>query len=371
MIASNSISILSAASQKRSSEMKVLVISNLYPSRGRDDGVFVKNQVDCLRRTFKVGIITVVRKGLSSWAYLPFWIRNFVFLLFRKYDLIHAHYGFHSALLATIVKRKPVVITFHGSDVLKEPSRNKIYRKLQEFVVSRSDYIIAVSDEVRNVLVSSLGADPSKISVISCGVDTLIFAPQPKMDIRSQLEIGRDQKVVLFIGRLDHNKGIDIISECARRMPNVSFVLVGVGPLRADAENCRCVGACPNSEIPVWTNAADVLLLPSRSEGSPVVLKEALSCGVPVVASKIGGIPELVKDGETGYLVEAEDVDMFEERLRKLLDNPQKRRQMGQKGREHMMENYDSRNIAQRIKQVYEKVLASSQSTRSRSCWRR
>lgn len=345
--------------------MNILVISNIYPTRSLDRGVFVKNQVDCLRGISKVGIITLVRKRLNSWAYLPFWIKSLGFLLFRKYDLVHAHYGFHSALLATVLKRKPVVITFHGSDVLKEPSRNRVYHRLQKFVVSRSDHIIAVSRELRDVLVSSLGADPSRLSVISCGVDTSMFMPLRKMDIRSQLEIGRDEKVILFVGHLDHNKGIDILSECARRMPDVRFLLVGAGPARTDTENCRCIGTCPNYEIPIWTNAADILVLPSRSEGTPVVLLEALSCGIPVVASRVGGIPDLVQDGETGYLVKSENVDMFEAKLQELLANPEKRKQMGQNGRQHVIENYDNRKIAERIKHVYEKVLNMSTGTSS------
>jgi glycosyltransferase involved in cell wall biosynthesis len=89
---------------------------------------------------------------------------------------------------------------------------------------------------------------------------------------------------------------------------------------------------------------------------------EALSCGIPVVASRVGGIPDLVKDGQTGYLVEKDDVDTFEEKLRELLADPVKCRRMGQKGRMDMVENYDGRRIAERIEQVYDKVLTSWQS---------
>jgi len=339
--------------------MNVLVISNVYPSHSDHRGSFVKAQVDDLSKIVKVRTVTVVKKSPSFWAYFPFWLKNILFLLFKKYDLIHAHYGFHSALVPAIVKRRPLLTTFHGSDALIEPLRNRLYSRLQKFVVSRSDHIIAVSNEVRNVLVSQLQAEPTKISVISCGVDTSIFSHLDKIDSRKKLKIDEGEKVVLFVGQLRYGKGVDIISECARRMPDVTFLLIGTGPLRTNTKNCRSVGTCPNIQIPTWINAADVLVLPSRSEGTPVVLIEALSCGIPVVASNIGGIPDIIKDGETGYLVQLEDVDMFEKRLRELLENPEKRRQMGQKGRKDMVENYDSRKIAERIKLVYDKVLNS------------
>lgn len=342
--------------------MNVLVISNVYPSDSHHRGIFVKSQVDCLK-ILKVRIITLVKKGLNFWAYFPFVAKNLIFLFFKKYDLVHAHYGFHSALFAAIIKRRPLLTTFHGSDALIEPLRNKMYSKLQQFVASRSDYIIAVSNEVRNVLVSHLHAEPAKISVISCGVDTWLFTPLEKMDTRRSLKIYEGERVVLFVGQLSYGKGVDIISECARRMPDVTFLLVGAGPLRTNRENCTCVGSYPNSEIPRWINAADVFLLPSRSEGTPVVLMEALSCGVPVVASKVGGIPDLVKDGQTGYLVEPEDVDSFEQRLRELLDDPEKRKQMGQQGRKDMIENYDIHKVAERLKHVYEKALSKSRPT--------
>ena len=92
---------------------------------------------------------------------------------------------------------------------------------MQKFLVSRSDYIIAVSNEVRNVLISSLRAKPNKISLISCTIDTSFFTPLEKMNARKRLKIDEGEKVVLFVGQLSYGKGVDIISECARRMPDV------------------------------------------------------------------------------------------------------------------------------------------------------
>lgn len=346
--------------------MNVLVISNAYPSVSHQGGIFVENQVRCLS-TLRLNVITLVRKGLKSRTYLPFWIKNFLFVFSRKYDLVHAHYGFHSALIAAVMKRRPLVTTFHGSDALTEPLRNRLYFLLQKFVVSRSDHIIAVSNEVKDVLVSRLDADPSKISVISCGVDTTFFAPAAKADARKELGIDESEKVVLFVGHINHNKGIDILRECARLMPDVTFVVLGKGTFEAGTRNCKVVGNHPNDRIPRWINGADVLILPSRSEGTPVVLMEALSCGIPVVASRVGGIPDLVKDGQTGCLVEKGDVAMFERKLRELLADSDKCRRMGRQGRKDMIENYDGRRVAERIERVYEKVLSNWRSKGKRA----
>ncbi|MHC4701907.1 MAG: glycosyltransferase, partial [Planctomycetota bacterium] len=225
--------------------MNILLVSNAYPSNSHQGGIFVKNQVKCLR-ALKLNIITLVRKGVTFWTYLPFWMRNFLFLLSKKYDLVHAHYGFHSALIAAVMKREPLVTTFHGSDALTEPSRNRIYSYLQKLVVSRSDHLIAVSNEVKNVLVSDLNAEPSRVSVISCGVDTEFFAPAPRTDARKKLGMDESEKVVLFVGHVTYGKGIDILCECARRISDTTFVVLGKGTFKAGADNCKLVGNHPN-----------------------------------------------------------------------------------------------------------------------------
>lgn len=337
--------------------MKVLIVTNMYPHKQSYSGIFVKRQVESLEN-IGVEIIKVAKTTENQCAYVPFVLKSAFCSLFRDYDLVHAHYGFHSAFLPAIIKRKPLVITFHGSDVLYEPLRNKFYCKLQRFVVSRANFLIAVSNDVKESLIKHLGAHPNKVSVITCGVDTRSFLPLEKEKKRTELGIPEDSKVILYVGKLNHGKGVDLLLECAKRMQEAYFILIGEGKIRASYKNCRFVDPQPNHTLAKWYSAADVFLLPSRSEGTPVVVLEALSCGIPVVASKVGGIPDLIKDGETGYLIEPENVDMFEEKLRDLLENAEKRRQMGLRGRKDMIENYDSLKIAERIKQIYEKVLA-------------
>src|SRR5262249_21911342 len=159
-----------------------------------------------------------------------------------------------------LISSKPLVVTFHGSDVLAEPLRNTVYRACQRKVVAAATHIIAVSEPLRDVLVQKLGGSPGRVSVIPCGVDTSLFRRRPKEAARSQLGIAPDAKVVLFIGRLENKKGVDLIQSAARSLPDVQFWLVGKGPVYWEAPNCRFVGGLSHFEVPTYLNAADLLI---------------------------------------------------------------------------------------------------------------
>ena len=336
--------------------MKVLIISPIYPVNNSYSGIYVKRQVESIENE-GVEIIKVVKYKQSNFAYIPFILQSLFYLLFKSYDLVHAHYGFHSAFLPAVVKRKPLVTTFHGSDALKEPFRNILYCFLQKFTILHSDHIIAVSNNVKDTLVSVLNANPDKISVISCGVDTSMFRPLNKIDIRKKLGIAEDTKIVLFVGKICYMKGTDVLYKCAFALPNVLFVLVGDGPLKSDIKNCKFVGPWSNEEMPRWMNAADILVLPSRSEGTPVVLLEALSCGTPVISSNVGGCPDLVNDGQIGYLIPVDNASMLQEKIRCLLNNDDIRNSMGIQGGKDMIDKYDNKEIAQKIKRLYKDTI--------------
>lgn len=357
--------------------MKVLLISNMYPGGKSYLGIFIKRQIEALENE-GIEIIKVVKNKKLFLAYVSFILKSIFCLLFKSYDLIHAHYGFHSALLPAIVKRKPLIITYHGSDALIEPYRNRFYYYSHKFTMSRADHIIAVSNDVKKKLISGLYAKPDKISVISCGVDTSKFIPLNKIEARNKLGIDENSKVVLFVGKIVFMKGVDVIYDCAHRMQDTLFILIGDGPLRSDIKNCKFPGSRPHKEMPLWMNASDVFVLPSRSEGTPVVLLESLSCGIPVISSDVGGCPDLIKEGKTGYLIamdnpmpagqlsEANEISEYfvtnniltalQDKIVSVLSDPEKMHLMGQQGRQDMIDNYDNRKIAQKVIRLYDKV---------------
>ncbi len=333
--------------------MKILLLTNMYPNSRSIFGIFVKQQAEALKEK-GVDVVIIARSRNKALSYMYFILKSTIYVLFSSYDLVHAHYGFHSALVPVLLKRKKLIVTFHGSDALIEPFRNKLYGVLQRLVVRRSDYIIAVSNDIKNALVERLGAVPEKITVISCGVNTDLFTRHNAEGLRKSLGIPPEGKIVLFVGKIDFMKGLDLLYECARSLNDVYFLFVGEGSLRTDLENCIFPGPVPNDEMPMWMSLADVFVLPSRSEGTPVVILEALSCGTPVISSAVGGCPDLIRDGQTGYLVPLGDVDTLRDRILDLVGSDSKRLEMGKQGRRDVVSGYDNAIVSRKIRSIYE-----------------
>jgi len=334
-------------------DLRVLVLSNMYPGPGAPEwGIFVAEQVRSLREWINVRV--VAKRSRSAIAYLPFFLRSATAGLTSGWDLIHAHYGFHSALIPVCLGRHPLVVTFHGSDALIEPRRRRLYARLQRQVVREADCLIAVSEEVRARLIEELGADPAKLVHLPCGTDTVHFRPEEQGAARARLGMAANEKVVLFVGRLSHAKGVDLLRAAAEELRAVRFHFLGGGDLRWEAENCRFLGPRPHREIVDWLNAADLLVLPSLSEGTPVTVLEALATETPVVCSRVGACPDLVVEGKTGLLVEPGDAAGLVRALRAGLFET---RFEPAPGRELIKREYDLGVTARRLVAIYREVV--------------
>ncbi len=324
--------------------MKVLVISNMYPGKNSYLGTFIKQQVEDMENE-DLRMAKVVKNWKGYFAYVPFVLKNIFYLLLGSYDIVHAYYGFHSALFAAVIKRRPLIITFVGSDALIEPSRNKVYRILQKFVISRSDHIIAVSSKIKDVLVSDLGADSKKISVITFGIDFDLFKPSPQDKVREKLGFPSDMKLVLFPSnphriekRFDiFNKAVELVQ---KENQNILPVIL--------SNNRRSY-----SEVPLVMNACDVLVLTSDSEGSPTVIKEAMACNLPVVSVDVGDAREVIKDAGNCYVCKQEPVDIAESIKLVLHKNT---RAAARDNIKHL----SSKTIAKKIIELYAQVTRDS-----------
>lgn len=266
-------------------------------------------------------------------------IKGFWFFLFScqtvahikkqfDFDIIHAHRvypeGFAAVLLGKKFK-KPVVISARGSDI-NVLSRNFILRGLIRYVIKRAHKIIAVSKELAEKIIALGGED--NVQVMPKGVDIGIFFPMDKQKLREQLNLPQDRIIVLYVGNLVAIKNPGAMVEAAlliskEERQRYLFVMVGDGDLkhsiakRIEKEkltSCfKLTGRLNPQEIPLWMNAADMLFLPSFNEGMPNVLYEAMACGLPVIASRVGGIPEIIEDGKTGFLIDPEDIVQMKE----------------------------------------------------------
>ena len=338
--------------------MKVLLISNMYPKEGSYSGIFIKHQVETIEK-LGIQVTKAVKRTRNPSGYFPFIFQSIYKLLFCDYDIIHAHYVPHSAFIPAMlkwIKKKPLIVTFHGTDARIFPFKNRINRMLTMFVVNRSDKVIARSEEMKEVL-EKLGVLNKKIVVIGAGVDTNLFHPIDKYKVREDLELPKTKYIILFVGRLHKLKGVELIYECARNMPETLFVMVGDGDVKTDLKNCIFVGEKKHEEIPPWMSASDVLILPSYSEGLPNVVMEALSCGTPAIVTNVGGCPEVVRDGETGFVVPVGDVEALKDRIKCLLENEDLRERMGKLGREDVIERYEREKVIGKLKEVYEEII--------------
>ena len=321
--------------------MKVLVISNMYPGKNSYLGTFIKQQVKDMENE-GLGIIKVVKNRKGSVAYVPFILKNVFYLLFGSYDIVHAYYGFHSALFAAIIKRRPLIITFVGSDALKEPSRNKVYRILQRFVVSRANHIIAVSSKIKNTLISDLGADSNKISVITFGIDFDLFKPIPQAKVREELGFPSDKKLVLFPSNPKRiEKRFDIFNRAVELLQKENHNILPV----ILSNNRR-----PYPEVPLVMNACDVLVLTSDSEGSPTVIKGALACNLPIVSVDVGDAREVIKDATNCHICKQDPVNIAE-RIKSVLNN--NIRTVARNNIKHL----SSKKITREIMEVYREII--------------
>ena len=292
----------------------------------------------------------------------------------QNIDLVHTH-GVRANLVARMAGRAeniPVVTTFHS--VLRydyaSATEAMVARVLTRLTNNRTDRFIAISGAVKEDL-AAMGVAPDRIEVIYNGLDVSLLAPGDSTDeVRKKLGILPDQRVVAMVGRLHAVKGHIFLLQAAQRIVtqhhDVVFLLVGEGPERGFIEKTIqelglagkviMTGFYPNiSELyPVM----DILCLPSLMEGMGLVLLEAMYFGVPVVATQVGGIPEVIIDGESGLLVDPGNSRALAMAITWLLDSPDLQRRLITGGRKRA-EKFTVENMVRHTERVYTEINES------------
>lgn len=308
------------------------------------------------------------------------------------YDLIHSHYWM-SGLAAIELSQTwniPFLHMFHTLVLMK----NRIAQTPQEMegeyrilgekkVISKANRIIAATLAEKSQLEFLYKAPSSKISVIPPGVDTRHFYPIPKDEAKEVVGVPEDSHTILFVGRIEPLKGID-------KLIQAISIIQKNGELRCCPHNLVIIGGEPNAKpeemnaemarlqdmvedlgienfviflgkqdqqlLPYYYSASEIVVMPSHYESFGMVALEAMACGTPVVASQVGGLAFLVRDGETGFVVPGNDVQMLAKRIVELIKDKDLRNKLGNKSAEYA-QLYAWEIISEKMIEVYNQVL--------------
>ncbi|HKP63777.1 MAG TPA: glycosyltransferase [Polyangiales bacterium] len=280
-------------------------------------------------------------------------VRSYARQLVRP-DVIHAHWAYpdgEGALALRDLFKVPLIVHARGTleRVIAQESRRS--RLLVQTPLLAADAVIANSQALRDDCLG-LGVPAHKLHVIPNGVDTELFTPHDKAQAKRELGLDAGRVLVLYCGNLRHVKGVDLLSDAIPEMmclePNLQFLFVGSGELEPQLRSSLSrwvasrdvifAGAQRQREVARYMSAADLLVLPSRSEARSNVIPEALASGTPVAAAAVGGIPEVVRP-EHGRLFSPESRASLAQAVLELCrDRPQLAR-MGEAGRRFMLES--------------------------------
>lgn len=288
-------------------------------------------------------------------------------------DILHTH-DYRTNVLGGLAARRvdrsmAWVATVHLHTTTSR--RLRLYRALDLFLLRLADRVVTVSREQRRLLLRR-GVDRRRLVLIPNVIDAPAFAAaaEDPAATRSQLGLPASVPVVTLVGRLTAQKGVDSFLDAAHvilgRQPETAFLVVGNGPgrplLEAQAEALGLDGAVHflgyrNDVAPILA-ASDIVVVPSRAEGLPLVLLEALAVGRPIVASTVGGIPDLLHHGETGLLVPPDAPQAVAESVLQLLADPTWAQELGDAGRRQVSQCCTPDRAARRLATVYRAVLA-------------
>jgi glycosyltransferase involved in cell wall biosynthesis len=324
-----------------------------------------------------------VRTGV--YLLIPFYFaiglwRLLILTLKQNFDIIHAHWVLPSGPIGAIIGalcKLPLVISLHGSDIFVA-EKNKLFAEIARKTFAKAKGVIACSKDLANRAMK-LGLVPGKVWIIPYGVDIHKFGREDgnRMNLLKKLGIAPDEMVVLSLGRLVYKKGFEYL---VRAIPyvianfrNVKFVIGGMGPLQGQLrllskelgvnEHLLLPGAISWDEVPRYMDMCDVFVVPSIKDhkgninGLPNVLLEAMASGKPIVASKIGGIPDVIDHERNGLLVNEKDPKELADAINCLLASPSLRRSLGSAAKEKAKHELNLEHIAKTTIEIYKRVM--------------
>jgi glycosyltransferase involved in cell wall biosynthesis len=360
--------------------LEILMVTTFFPnSADRQRAVFVENLVRAMRHLCRVNVIAPVPfappvRWVPGWytqsripreesidgikvlhprfVVIPKlgWLSGLGYFLgilpvlrrARKQNgqlVIHAHCAYPDGVGVALAARAlglPYIVTTHGSDINVYAGRRGLRAQIR-WALRGAAGVIAVSRDLERKIHNLLNGGKTRVTYIPCaGYDPKLFFPRQSQEIQQRVDAAVKGRLVVFVGKLVPIKGVDILLDAWARLYHAKavaeadqLIIIGDGKCRKNLESqaagagiqrhVRFLGAIPHLDVSQWLAAADALCLTSHNEGTPNVVVEALACGVAVVATRVGGIPEIVTDGVNGTLTEPGDPEGFARAIRDTL----------------------------------------------------
>ena len=280
-----------------------------------------------------------------------------------KPDLLHAHYVSSYGLVGALTNYSPYYVSVWGRDIFQFPLQSSLNKKLVEWTLSKANVVCSTShimaDETNKYT-------NKKVYITPFGVDLSIFKPNSDLKDREVVTIGTVKALSDKYGIADLIKAFAKVHE---EVGNTKLLIVGDGPQRKEYEQLAeqlhisdvttFTGRVPNHEVPNFINQMNIFAVPSTedSESFGVAAVEAMACGVPVVVSNVGGLPEVVIDGKTGLIVEKENPDQLAQAFLSMIKDRDKCNTMGLQGIEHVKKQYNWIDNANGMLDLYEQTL--------------
>jgi len=288
-------------------------------------------------------------------------------------DLLHVHYAIPHSISAILAResikshrRLPVITTLHGTDITLVGA-DRSYLPITKYALEQSDGVTAISNYLKQATTEQFGFD--RLQVIPNFVCPDEYKPKIDCDLREYLTPDGSPVLVHVSNFRPVKRPVDCVEIFARvlKRTKARLVMVGDGSERTNCiHRARCLGVADEcvfvgkqARIVDYLCASDILLLPSEQESFGLAALEAMACELPVIASRVGGLPEVVDDGETGFLSPVGDIDKMAENAYRLLSDKKYRRQMGRAARASAIARYSTHKIIPQYIEFYERILKS------------
>lgn len=400
--------------------MRILILTNMYPNeRDLNCGIFIHSQTKhLLKAGGKVKVIfpvpyipmiACIRHKWKHYANIPekntiemvpvfyprylrfpgkwfhslacftqYWgVKKTVKSIIKEFKphVIHAHAATVAGYVGLILKKKynlPLVCSLRGDDINKYPYYSRLTMSLTKKLLSKADQLLSVSNDLK-VIANTIARPKREIRVVynGCDLGNFTYSEKDRTNIRNKLGFSKKAKAIIFVGSIYKEKGIfELISAFIRlnlRYPCLHLIIVGDGPKRLALngivssnnlnEKVHLVGVKPYVEISKFLSASDIFVLPTYAEGLPNVVLEAMACNLPVVATRVGGIPEVIEEGKNGILINKKDINMLTEAIEYLLRNEGLAKKMGTYGHKLVETKFSWQQKAQEVMKIYEDVV--------------